>query len=128
MPLASDDPDARASVSDLVHRLGLAARDRGGLRMAREIEDIPQMLFPGWKRPLLISTTLWVCLYVVCMLRRSICNYQEDVAFSWDQAKQVLHHVNKTCDCHALWLLAMCYLPGCLAGYLQLWRLDSSCK
>jgi hypothetical protein len=33
-----------------------------------------------------------------------------------------MKYVNKTCDAHALSLLAACYLPGVLAAWLQLAR------
>jgi len=33
-----------------------------------------------------------------------------------------VEYVNKTCDSHALTLLAACYLPGVLAAYIQLAR------
>ena len=39
----------------------------------------------------------------------------------WDakEAVKVLRFVNKTCDNHALALLAICYFPGVLAAYIQ---------
>ena len=39
----------------------------------------------------------------------------------WDKktAIQVLTFVNKACDNHALAMLALCYLPGVIAAYIQ---------
>ena len=31
-------------------------------------------------------------------------------------------NMNRALACHALNMLALCYLPGCIAGYIQLYR------
>ena len=52
VPLASDNPHAKAIVSDLVVALGHRPVDRGRLKEARAIENIPLALFPRWRYPL----------------------------------------------------------------------------
>ena len=42
--------------------------------------------------------------------------------FPSDLQEMFTKYINKTCDGHALTLLAACYLPGVLAAYLQLVR------
>ncbi len=61
---AGDVHSAKEQVQDLIRGLGFVAVDRGGLRAAREIEDIPVQRFPKWKVPLVIS----VAVYLVSML------------------------------------------------------------
>lgn len=127
VPLASNSPKALALVVQLCHALGLTPVDSGTLASAAaHIEAIPFRLFPEWRLPLLISVLLWAVIFVNVILSKSICGEVNDVdqfvPWNWDEALDLLRHVNKTCDCHALWLLSLCYLPGCLAGYLQLIR------
>ena len=45
--------------------------------------------------------------------------------FGWDKEgleDMAIKYVNKTCDAHALAMLAACYLPGVIAAYTQLAR------
>ena len=114
-------------MTSLCTSLGLTPVDYGTLAGgATDIEDIPQRLFPGWKWPLLISVPLWTTLFLVTVLREAVCGevdgVEQLVKWNWDEALDLFRHVNKACDCHAMWLLALCYIPGCLAGYIQLIR------
>ena len=56
---------AKEEVSDLIRKLGFSPIDRGALRNAREIEDIPVQRFPLWKKPLIISTVLFAVLFLL---------------------------------------------------------------
>jgi predicted dinucleotide-binding enzyme len=44
VPVAGDDPDAKALVSDLVRLLGFAAVDAGGITASRELEALAVLL------------------------------------------------------------------------------------
>jgi predicted dinucleotide-binding enzyme len=44
VPLAGDDPDAKARVSELIWRLGFAAVDAGGIGASRELEALAVLL------------------------------------------------------------------------------------
>jgi predicted dinucleotide-binding enzyme len=44
VPVAGDDPDAKARVSELVRRLGFAAVDAGGIAASRELEALAVLL------------------------------------------------------------------------------------
>merc|ERR1711892_195305 len=125
LPLASDSREAKAVVSKLVERIGYRACDFGTLAISREIENIPLSLFPEWQKPLAISSLLWVFLYALEFGRYYLCPDKE-----WGWYPYHPHHLTnlfhydlmKTFSGHALTMLASCYLPGVLAGYLQLLR------
>ena len=62
---AGDVHSAKEEVSGLIRTLGFSPIDRGALRNAREIEDIPVQRFPLWKTPLIISTVLFTVLFLL---------------------------------------------------------------
>ena len=47
-----------------LERLGYHFQDLGDLDQARIIENIPLALFTDWQRPLALSISLWVLLYI----------------------------------------------------------------
>ena len=112
----------------MVRNLGFSPVDYGALENARQIEDIPHRLFPQWWLPLSISFVLWWAFFAANFFRASECmmlsNSGEDYMkkWSWDRAANIILHVNKATDSHALALLSLFYLPGNIAGYFQLIR------
>ena len=62
---AGDVHSAKEEVSGLIRTLGFTPIDRGALRNARQIEDIPVQRFPAWKTPLIISTILFFILFAL---------------------------------------------------------------
>ena len=52
---AGDIQSAKEEVNTMIRYLGFTPVDRGSLRNAREIEDVPVQRFPNWKNPLIIS-------------------------------------------------------------------------
>ena len=55
MLYAGDIQSAKEKVNAMIRFLGFTPVDRGSLRNAREIEDVPVQRFPNWKNPLIIS-------------------------------------------------------------------------
>ena len=55
MLYAGDIQSAKEEVNAMIRFLGFTPVDRGSLRNAREIEDVPVQRFPNWKNPLIIS-------------------------------------------------------------------------
>ena len=45
--------------------MGYNPVDKGSLRAAREIEDIPVRQFPEWKTPLIVSTVIFGIILVL---------------------------------------------------------------
>ncbi|XP_012693013.2 metalloreductase STEAP4-like [Clupea harengus] len=116
--LCGDDPQAKQAVVNIAHSLGLTTQDRGSLRAAGEVEDIPLQLFPNWTLPLWITTGLTAFFFFYLLIR--------DVIYAYVEKKQDISYrititlANKVFPIVALVMLALCYLPGALAAILQL--------
>ncbi|XP_071521978.1 metalloreductase STEAP3-like isoform X2 [Panulirus ornatus] len=122
VPVASDWPEARRRVLELVKRLGYQAVDRGKLSAARQIEAIPLTLMPSWRTPLLLVAVLWLLHYLLLLFKYQVCGSVTQGP-AWSQARikhLALLNVNRTSAITALWTLTLCYLPGVGAAYLQL--------
>jgi len=123
---AGDVHAAKEEVSYLIRSLGFTPVDRGALRNAREIEDIPVQRFPLWKVPLIISTLLFAILFLLAFAKFQICwtlTWDSYKGWHWGRWETIpVTTVNSTLAVHALNLLALCYLPGCLAGWIQIFR------
>merc|ERR1711892_779096 len=122
VPIAGDDPNGKNAVCELLDKLGYHVSDMGGLENARLIENMPLALFPEWKKPFFISVSLWIFFYFLTFGRY---HFVDDNELGWHSKglkNMFVKYINKTCDCHALVLLAACYLPGTFAAYLQLAR------
>ena len=62
---AGDILAAKQKVNDLIRQMGYIPVDRGSIRSAREIEDIPVRQFPEWKTPLVISFSLFIVFFLL---------------------------------------------------------------
>ena len=109
--------DSRRTVMQLVQDLGFMPVDRGRLRAAQLLEKIPLQLFPGWR------VASWMTLGLLVI---ELAYYYMREFLSEDPLKTVrnisVYHGNRILCWMALWLLSLVYLPGCLAGFLQLYR------
>jgi len=127
---AGDIHAAKIKVNDLIRQMGYIPVDRGSIRSAREIEDIPVRQFPEWKTPLIISSVLFTVLFLL-----SFSKYQVCWTLSWDKIKTFGDNwnwkrwntiptttVNSALAQHAITMLSLCYIPGLFAAYLQLIR------
>merc|ERR1711892_211930 len=122
VPIAGDDQKGKQAVGELLDKLGYHVSDMGGLEHSRLIENMPLALFPEWKTPFFISVSLWIFFYFLTFSRY---HFVSDNELGWQSKglkNMFVKYINKTCDCHALVLLAACYLPGIFAAYLQLAR------
>jgi len=122
VPIAGDSLEAKNHVAMILDKLGYHVSDRGQLIKAREIENIPLSLFLEWRKPLALSISIWMFLYLLTFGRYHFC---DDNKLGWvdGEITQIfVKYINKTCDAHALTLLAICYLPGNFAAYIQLIR------
>lgn len=114
--VASDDQPARERVLNLARDLGFSPCDMGALRSARSMEAFVLRVFPGWKVPLFFTFgvfNLWAlyCVYIY---------FIEKTAYRWDQV--FLKVFNKPLCMTAITVLALTYLPGSVAGVVQLYR------
>jgi len=127
---AGDIQAAKLKVNDLIRQMGYLPVDRGSIRSAREIEDIPVRQFPEWKTPLVISVVLFIVDFLLSFGKFQIC-----WTLSWDKIETFGDNwnwkrwntiptttVNVTLAVHAITMLSLCYIPGLIASYLQLIR------
>jgi len=98
----------------------------GHLVSARQIEDIPVSVFQHWRAPFYIHLAIFTFLYILGFVKYQICwpiTWSTDGRFLWELWNHIpMDNMNKTLAVHALITLALCYLPGVLAGWLQIFR------
>uniref|UniRef100_A0A668A172 STEAP family member 4 n=1 Tax=Myripristis murdjan TaxID=586833 RepID=A0A668A172_9TELE len=111
--LCGDSAEAKQQVSDVATRLSFSVVDRGSLSAARELEDFPLQLFPEWRLPLWIATGLTASFFFYAVIVDIVYSYQSILCFS--PIIQVFPIVS-------LIMLSLCYLPGVLASFFQLYR------
>ncbi|XP_050401405.2 metalloreductase STEAP4 isoform X1 [Patella vulgata] len=114
--VASDNLTAREQTSNLARDLGFVPVDLGVLTSSRKIENFVLNLFPGWKVPLFLTFgifNLW-CLYIVYIY------FVVKTAFRWDQL--FVKVLNKPLCMTAITILALTFLPGNIAGFIQLYN------
>ena len=93
----------------------------------QDIEDLPHRLFPMWKMPLLVSFLLYLAAYFLTLFRSTSCTTDDDGNTDWGVDWEKVgdnwyKYSHKAANCHAVWLLSLCYIPGCIAAYFQLCR------
>jgi len=124
--VAGNDSRARNYVSAVVRTCGFTPVDMACLTMARDIEDIPVAVFPSWRIPFYIHISIFVFFYVLGFIKFQICwpiTWSTDGSFLWHLWNHIpMDNVNKTLAVHALNTLALCYLPGVIAAWLQIYR------
>ncbi|KAJ8291006.1 hypothetical protein GJAV_G00020310 [Gymnothorax javanicus] len=118
--VCGDNSEAKQMVVDIAHSLGLTALDKGSLRAAGEIEDYPLQLFPMWRLPMIVATglTAFFFLYVLTydVIYAAVVD-GKDISF-----RIMVSLANKAFPIVSLIMLALCYLPGVMAGFLQLYN------
>jgi len=121
---AGDVHSAKEEVSGLIRMMGFTPIDRGALRNARGIEDIPVQRFPLWKAPLIVSLVFFVILFLLGFTKFQICwTLTWDGYWHWGRWETIpITTINSTLAAHAITLLALCYLPGCIGAWIQMIR------
>ncbi|XP_042888264.1 metalloreductase STEAP4-like [Penaeus japonicus] len=128
VPVCSDDSEAKQLVSEIVKDLRLDPTDLGGLHSAREVEEIPFQFFTEWKFGVILSTIIWCLMFIITLFRSQLCSNLENMQkpnFTWDWSGFdgiVRDNVSSSCAGTSITLLALCYLPGVIAAYIQLVR------
>lgn len=120
MLICGDHADAKQAVVDVAQSLGLTAVDRGSLRAASELEDIPLQLFPMWRLPFRVAVGLLAAFFIYVFIRDVIyarVTERKDISF-----RIMISLANKAFPMVALVMLALCYLPGVIAAFLQLYN------
>ncbi|XP_042345068.1 metalloreductase STEAP4-like [Plectropomus leopardus] len=118
--LCGNSAEAKQAVTEVATKLGFAVLDRGSLCAAKELEDFPLQLFPEWRLPLRVAIGLTAVFFVYVVLR--------DVVYAYvDQGKDISFRImvsmaNKVFPIVSLIMLSLCYVPGVIAAFLQLYR------
>ncbi|CAG6015529.1 unnamed protein product [Menidia menidia] len=111
---------AKQAVEETATKLGFTVLDRGSLSAARELEDFPLQLFPEWRLPIRLAVGLTAAFFFYLVIRDIIFSYVEqgkDISF-----RIMVSLANKVFPIVSLILLSLCYLPGVIAAFLQLYR------
>ncbi|XP_023258934.1 metalloreductase STEAP4 [Seriola lalandi dorsalis] len=118
--LCGNSAEAKQAVAETSTKLGFTVLDRGSLSAARELEDFPLQLFPEWRLPLRLAFGLTVVLFIYVVIRDVIYAYVvqgKDISF-----RIMVSLANRVFPVVSLIMLSLCYLPGVIAGFLQLYR------
>ncbi|XP_037309395.1 metalloreductase STEAP4-like isoform X2 [Pungitius pungitius] len=118
--LCGNSEEAKWAVAEMSTKLGLSVLDKGSLSAARELEDFPLELFPEWRLPLRVAVGLAAFFFFYLLIRDVIYAYVEegkDISF-----RITVSLGNKVFPIVSLIMLSLCYLPGVIAAFLQLYR------
>ncbi|XP_010785968.1 metalloreductase STEAP4-like [Notothenia coriiceps] len=118
--LCGNSAEAKRAVAEMSTKLGLTVLDKGSLSAAGELEDFPLQLFPEWRLPLRVAVSLTAFFFFYLVIRDVVYGYVE-------QDKDISYRImvslaNKVFPIVSLIMLALCYLPGGIAAFLQLYR------
>ena len=116
--IASNDSAAKEKVSTLAREMGFTSVDYGVLRAARDLEAYPLTLMSGWGWPTLFSLGIFLGWNIVVICSYAYYYSMSTRQFKWDYVP--LAYLNKPVCLTAITLLALSYLPGCLAAFLQI--------
>lgn len=115
-----DSAEAKQAVSEVATKLGFSVVDRGSLSAARELEDFPLQLFPEWRLPLCIAAGLTGFFFLYVVIVDVVYTY---VTYGKDNSFRIMVSLaNKVFPIVSLIMLSLCYLPGVVAAFLQLYR------
>ncbi|KAM6910032.1 metalloreductase STEAP4 isoform 2-T2 [Xenentodon cancila] len=118
--LCGNNAEAKQLVAETATKLGFTVLDRGSLSVARELEDFPLQLFPEWRLPVALTVGLTAAFFLYLVIRDVVYAYvvqQKDISF-----RIMVSLANKVFPIVSLILLSLCYLPGVIAAFLQLYR------
>lgn len=117
--VCGDDITSKHAVMQLLREIGLNPIDRGLLRSAIILERMPYAFFPGWGTAVGITLAtllpLW-CYYYVYIFWYNQASLDKNIN------DLPLYVANRAIAWLMTWLLSLTYLPGILAGFLQLIR------
>lgn len=118
--LCGNSAEGKLTVAEVATKLGFTALDKGSLSAARELEDFPLQLFPEWRLPLRVAFGLTALFFFYVLIRDVIYAYVvqgKDISF-----RIMVSLANKVFPIVSLIMLSLCYLPGVIAAFLQLYR------
>uniref|UniRef100_A0A3Q0S0R0 STEAP family member 4 n=1 Tax=Amphilophus citrinellus TaxID=61819 RepID=A0A3Q0S0R0_AMPCI len=117
--LCGNNEEAKRAVAEMATKLGLIVVDKESLSAARELENFPLWLFPERRVPLCKAVSL-TAFFVFCLLIRGViyAYVEKDQEISYCI---MISLANKVFPVVSLVTQSLCYLPGAMAGLLQLY-------
>lgn len=113
--IASNDDQARGTVSSIARNMNFTPVDFGGLAGARRIEKHPLLLFPEWRGPLGFS----LAVFNIWILFLIYIYYIEKTVYEWEQI--FVKVLNKAICMTGITILAVTYLASSFAASFQLY-------
>uniref|UniRef100_A0A2P2HYS5 Metalloreductase STEAP4 n=1 Tax=Hirondellea gigas TaxID=1518452 RepID=A0A2P2HYS5_9CRUS len=124
VPYCGNNAAAKCEVARMIRSLGFTPEDRGNIEQAKQIEDIPFSFFPQWRLPIIIAAIVMAFFWIILVIRIQVCPLI-DTGGDWRAARLrllILQEPQLTFSLAAFTLLTLCYAPGVLAAYIQLYR------
>ncbi|AWO96668.1 putative metalloreductase STEAP4-like [Scophthalmus maximus] len=118
--LCGNSAEAKQAVAEMASKLGLTVLDRGSLSAARELEDFPLQLFREWRLPVRVAAGLTAFFFFYLLIRDviyALVEQGDDISY-----RIMMSLGNKVFPIVSLIMLSLCYLPGVIAAFLQLYR------
>lgn len=97
--------------------IGFIGVDRGTISGAKELEAMPHDLCGGWSASLWITLVVSIGWFIYTLLRYFVL--RED-PYTWERFP--MNILNKFFGEVGIMLLAFCFLPGCIAAFIQIFR------
>ncbi|GAB1599622.1 metalloreductase STEAP4, partial [Argonauta hians] len=119
--VASNSRGASSVVCELCHNMGFSTLNMGGLRNAREMECRQVVLMDGWGSPTIFTFGVFFFWFAACAVEFGLF-FGSHPEIPTPYANLPLSALNKPVCLTAITLLALSYLPGCLAAFLQIYR------
>jgi predicted dinucleotide-binding enzyme/DMSO/TMAO reductase YedYZ heme-binding membrane subunit len=115
--ICGNDAPSKDIIKEMAQDLGFGVVDHGGIAAAKELENMPLELFKEWQGAAKVTGIMFAIWLIYGMARYL---YLKKDPYTWDRAPSNI--TNKAFACTALTLLAITYLPGCIAGFVQLYN------
>jgi len=125
--IACDDMDAVDKLSLVCARAGLTPVYEGKLSNARHLEKLPHRLFPTWHFPIIVSTVVLAWWYLYNTLAGFvILGGRDPTTASREWRKWPLETFMSATGEASMTMFALTFIPGPVAGLVQLFRKSAS--
>ncbi|GAB1598802.1 metalloreductase STEAP4-like isoform X1 [Argonauta hians] len=118
--VAGNDSKAREKIMQLSRDIGIPPVDCGKIGAARKLEAYPLTLMSGWGIPTIFTLVTFVVWFLIITIKIVVYYTSHNLPISW--YRMPLTFLNKVVCITTITLLGSTYLPGCLAGFLQMYN------
>ena len=118
--VCGDNDIKKEMLVNVLRVIGLNPIDKGRLPSAVMIESLPHRFFPNWGTATLITVLVLIPVWFYSYLR--IFWYRSPENRKKNLSDLGLYEANRIIAWTMFWVLALTYLPGILAGFIQIAR------